>query len=76
VLAGTFAVLAFAARSGPGGNQVVAIGIGLAIGVLMDTFVVRTILVPATVILLGRANWWPSRLNRRPTEDTGVREQL
>jgi len=36
----------------------------LALGVLMDTFIVRTILVPCTVILLGRWNWWPSKLSR------------
>jgi RND superfamily putative drug exporter len=30
--------------------------------VVMDTFVVRTILVPAIVVLLGRRNWWPSKL--------------
>ena len=35
------------------------------IGILMDTFLVRTLLVPATVSLLGRWNWWPSRLGRR-----------
>jgi RND superfamily putative drug exporter len=28
----------------------------------MDTFLVRTLLVPSTVVLLGRWNWWPSRL--------------
>jgi len=30
----------------------------------MDTFIVRTVLVPCTVILLGRWNWWPSALSR------------
>jgi putative drug exporter of the RND superfamily len=29
----------------------------------MDTFVVRTVLVPCTVVLLGRWNWWPSKLH-------------
>jgi hypothetical protein len=33
----------------------------LAIGILMDAFLVRTLLVPSTVALLGRWNWWPSR---------------
>lgn len=61
VLAGTFGVLAFSA-SGPGSSQVRDVGFGLAIGILMDTFVVRTLLVPATVALLGRWNWWPARL--------------
>ena len=30
----------------------------------MDTFLVRTLLVPATVALLGRWNWWPSAMSR------------
>ncbi len=62
VLAGTFAVLAFEAGGGPSGSQVRDVGFGLAIGVLMDTFLVRTLLVPSTVALLGRANWWPGHL--------------
>jgi len=64
VLAGTFGVLAVVAGSSASGSQVRAIGFGLAIGILMDTFVVRTLLVPATVTLLGRWNWWPARMSR------------
>jgi putative drug exporter of the RND superfamily len=64
VLAGTFAVFAFAGASGPGGSQIRAVGIGLSVGILMDTFFVRTVLVPATVMLLGRWNWWPGHLSR------------
>jgi RND superfamily putative drug exporter len=62
VLAGTFGVLTFAAGSGSGSGQVREIGTGLAIGILMDTFLVRTLVVPSAVALLGRWNWWPSRL--------------
>jgi putative drug exporter of the RND superfamily len=41
------------------------IGLGLAIGVLIDTVLVRTIMVPATMRLAGKANWWmPSWLKR------------
>jgi RND superfamily putative drug exporter len=58
VLAGTFGVFALAVRSQPGGG--VFILASIAIGILMDAFLVRTLLVPATVALLGRWNWWPS----------------
>jgi RND superfamily putative drug exporter len=68
VLAGTFGVLAVGGGSGGNGAQVRAIGVGLAVGILMDTFLVRTLLVPSTVALLGRWNWWPAKLGR--TDDT------
>ncbi len=61
VLAGSFLVLAVVSR-GSGGTQIRDIGLALALGILMDTFLVRTLLVPSTVVLLGRWNWWPSKL--------------
>jgi putative drug exporter of the RND superfamily len=64
VLAGTFLVLGLVGGSGPESSQVRDIGFGLALGILMDTFLVRTLLVPSTVVLLGRWNWWPSRMSR------------
>ena len=64
VLAGTFAVFALVGSRGSGGSQFRDIGIGIALGVLMDTFIVRTVLVPCTVLLFGRWNWWPSKLSR------------
>ncbi len=66
ILAGTFAVFAIVGGGGSGGSQLRAIGFGLAAGILMDTFLVRTLLVPSVVILLGRRNWWPSHLSRAP----------
>ena len=67
VLAGTFGVLAVVG-SGSAGQQnvrtIVDVGVGLALGMLMDTFLVRTLLVPSAVVLIGRWNWWPSRLCR------------
>ncbi len=69
VLAGTFGVLAIAAGSSASGSQVREVGFGLAIGILMDTFVVRTLLVPATVALLGRWNWWPAGLGHGARAD-------
>jgi putative drug exporter of the RND superfamily len=56
ILAGTFGVLAFTTT-----GQVRQIGTGLAVGILLDTFLVRTLLVPSVVVLLGRWNWWPLR---------------
>jgi RND superfamily putative drug exporter len=38
----------------------------------MDTFLVRTLLVPSTVVLLGRWNWWPSRMSRKGAEPTAL----
>jgi putative drug exporter of the RND superfamily len=68
VLAGTFVVFGVVAGGGSGGSQFRDIALGLALGILMDTFLVRTLLVPSTVVLLGRWNWWPSKLTADPPE--------
>jgi RND superfamily putative drug exporter len=74
VLAGTFSVFALVGGRQSGGSQIIDVGVGLALGVLMDTFIVRTILVPCTVVLLGRWNWWPSRLSRADHQPGGETE--
>jgi putative drug exporter of the RND superfamily len=61
VLAGTFAVLAVLPLV-----ALTQIGVTVAFGVLLDTFLVRSILVPALTIDLDERVWWPSALARRP----------
>src|SRR5436190_21557587 len=55
VLAGTFSVLMTLPVS-----FTFDLGFMVALGILLDTFVVRTIIVPAAVELLGDRVWWPS----------------
>jgi RND superfamily putative drug exporter len=62
VLAGTFIVFGVVAGGQSGGSEFRDIALGLALGILMDTFLVRTLLVPSLVVLLGRWNWWPSKV--------------
>ena len=49
-----------------GGNRVIKeFGIGFAAAIFLDAFVIRTVLVPALMHLLGYANWWlPGWLDR------------
>jgi RND superfamily putative drug exporter len=59
VLAGTFSVLAVLPLV-----FLTEIGFVVAFGVLLDTFLVRSVLVPALVLKVGPRVWWPSRLAR------------
>jgi RND superfamily putative drug exporter len=63
VLAGTFSVLAVLPLV-----FLTETGFVIAFGVLLDTFIVRSVLVPALVLEIGPRIWWPSRLAR---EDGG-----
>ncbi|OBH57912.1 hypothetical protein A5685_06630 [Mycobacterium colombiense] len=42
-------------------STMVQTGLIIGMGLLIDTFVVRTVTVPAMAALVGKANWWPSR---------------
>ena len=50
------------------------IGIATATGVLLDAFVVRTLLVPSLMALLGKWNWWSPRPLRRLHDKVGLNE--
>lgn len=47
---------------------VVQMGFIIGVGLLLDTFIVRTITVPAMAVLAGDANWWPSKTPRQLLE--------
>ena len=47
-------------------TTLVQIGFIISVGILLDTFVVRTVTVPALAVLVGKANWWPSKWQPPP----------
>jgi RND superfamily putative drug exporter len=51
------------------------VGLGMAIAVLLDATVVRMLLVPATMKLMGRWNWWAPPAVRRLHDRFGLAEQ-
>ena len=61
VLAGTFSVLAVLPLT-----FLTELGFVVAFGVLLDTFLVRSVLVPAAALSIGDRFWWPSSLWREP----------
>jgi putative drug exporter of the RND superfamily len=60
ILAGTFATLTLLPL-----EELVQIGATVAAGVLLDTFLVRALLIPAITYRLGERAWWPGRACRR-----------
>ncbi len=63
ILAGTFAALMTLPL-----RDLFQLGFAVAFGVLIDTFIVRPVLVPSIVLLLGRWNWWPGRRFRQDAQ--------
>ncbi|MER6496410.1 MULTISPECIES: MMPL family transporter [Streptomyces] len=57
-----------------GFSPILQIGLGLTLAVLIDATVVRMLLVPATMALLGRRAWWAPKPLRRAHERFGLRE--
>ena len=69
ILAGTFSVLMTLPVT-----FTFDLGLMVALGILLDTFIVRTIMVPAAVELIGDKIWWPSTAQAGGAlrEDTGA----
>jgi RND superfamily putative drug exporter len=59
ILAGTFLVLMLLPL-----EPLFQLGFAIALGVVIDTVIVRTLVVPGAVLLLGRRTWWPGELAR------------
>jgi RND superfamily putative drug exporter len=67
VLAGTFAALGTLPVT-----FLTELGFAVAFGVLLDTIIVRSVLVTALNLDLGRWIWWPSRLAREPATEAAA----
>ncbi|MGW0823242.1 MMPL family transporter [Streptomyces sp. NPDC002845] len=65
----------FAAFMTGGFSPILQIGLGLTMAVLIDATVVRMLLVPATMTLLGRHAWWAPGPLRRAHDRFGLREE-
>ncbi len=63
-LAGSFGLLAIVEL-----DEFRAFAFALGIGVLVDTFVVRALLVPGLIAFFGETGWWPRRRTVRPVEE-------
>ncbi len=56
IMAGTFSALLLSPVT-----ELVQVGFATVVGLLLDTFIVRCMLVPALVVKVGELNWWPGR---------------
>ena len=55
-------------------NNMKQMGLGMVMAVLIDATLVRMLLVPATMTVLGSANWWAPEPLRRLHQRWGIRE--
>jgi RND superfamily putative drug exporter len=67
-------VVVFAGFVAGGFSPIKQIGLGLALAVLVDVTLVRMLLLPAVMTLMGRANWWAPRPLRRLHARLGLAE--
>ena len=67
-------VIVIGAFSASGITFIKLLGVGMIVALIVDATIVRVLLVPATMRLLGRANWWAPRPLRRLYARYGIRE--
>jgi len=67
-------VIVIGAFSASGITFIKLMGVGMIVALIVDATIVRVLLVPATMRLLGRANWWAPRPLRRLYARYGIRE--
>jgi trehalose monomycolate/heme transporter len=67
-------VIVIGAFSTSGITFIKLMGVGMIVALIVDATVVRILLVPATMRLLGRFNWWAPRPLRRLYAHYGLRE--
>jgi trehalose monomycolate/heme transporter len=69
-------IIVVGAFSASGITFIKLMGVGMIVALIVDASVVRVLLVPATMRLLGRANWWAPRALRRLYARYGVKEEV
>jgi len=67
-------VIVVGAFSASGITFIKLMGVGMIIALVVDATIIRVLLVPATMRLLGPANWWAPRPLRRLYARYGIRE--
>jgi RND superfamily putative drug exporter len=68
-------IIVVGAFSASGITFIKLMGVGMITALILDATVVRILLVPATMRLLGRANWWAPRPLRRLYARYGIKEE-
>jgi trehalose monomycolate/heme transporter len=68
-------VIVVGAFSASGITFIKLLGVGMIVALVVDASIVRVLLVPATMRLLGRANWWAPGPLRRLYARYGIREE-
>ncbi|WP_369435934.1 MMPL family transporter [Lysinibacillus fusiformis] len=63
IMAGTFAAFLVSPM-----KTFLELGVAIVVGLILDTFIIRTLLVPSIAIKVGELNWWPKRKIRVTSE--------